>query len=326
MPPRLILGPLLLLTLAGIARADNSRLSFPTFGLSCVQPANTTIQLTSEPGHVVLMRSPGANLLIEVQLQVDHTLDEFAGALASRNGIPIDNGTFSIGGERAVKIAGATPDGVFHSVFIIIHQGRGYLFNCVGRNSEANDQLLAAVLPTVRLESPDAPSQHVDAFFPRPLTIFNEMTMNVPSCLRTYRRDEHAVMLGAHDFLNSADPFFINIQTINLPNTRRFSDIYDSLGPILQQKLHLDEVPSWRPHPSVPNLFVSQFVGQPDPANPERRLLTRYAALDLGAGHYIQLVFTVQDDKELDIQAYRDATDRILESVSVVAHAAADSQ
>lgn len=321
MRTRLILGPLLALSLATSAFAEKNTLSFPTFGLTCGKPDGVASQFPEHPSHIALLQGQGASMVIEVDLHIDASVDDYAASLAQRANIAVIPGNFTVGGERAVKISGPAMESATRTALVVVHDSRGYIFNTLGQNADINDQFLEAVTGKARFTAPDAPSQHTDSFFKTPMTLFRQFSWTIPSAMRPYRQPGNGVNLGMHDFALGLDPFMVNVQHISLPNARRFGDLHPTLGPIFKEKFHLTDTPLWKPHPSVSNLFVTQFVEGTN-ANGQPTLI-RYAAIDLGEGNYVQIVFTIADRRELDLQSYKDLTGTMLDSANVVAGASA---
>jgi hypothetical protein len=309
--------------------AQVKKLTLPTFGLEFVVPTDTTFELTDSPTHIGLWRfnpdSPnaGAALLVENMAARGHSLPDIAARVAALGHASTDPGTYTIGGEAAVKLsADFNLDTFTHRVtYLALHADRAYFFSVLTSPGCADaSQKLEDLIASVRFFQPESPLKHLNEFFRKPITIFGRITMNGPNSLRRTNNDPADAGLEIMDCTGADDPISIDIRPFQFAKPITFAQFRDAYSAGLEKSFSISEHFVWHVSDKIPGLnFTQPHKITESVDGTSHTAYSRMAILDLGQGYFVQFAFTslITADDQAD-QAYNDAEVQMLETIQIL--------
>jgi len=328
---RAILVPLMVATLSCSTvshAAEPASIRFPTFGISYRAPADSTFTLSDVPTHIGLyeMKSAAterpAAILLEVAPARGKSLDDIAVALAKKIGATIDPKAITIGNEKAKKLtADVKLDSYVARVsYVVVHENRLYIASALNTATGSADKQLDDLVATIKFIPVESPAKQTGDLFAEPLDVFDAFTINGPKYLRRNTNQSALVHLSAYDFTTGTDPLNIDIEHIQMSAPKKFADIRDAYSTQLAKTLKSSKPLEWSNVKEVPGLNVSRPVvttvklaGKPD-----EKSTRQFCILELAPGDFVQILFSISDVPDADLQAYQEACDKMLRSIKLL--------
>jgi hypothetical protein len=281
---------------------------FPTFGMGVSVPAGWTRIPEGGPGHVgrwalsdEKSRAVQGALIIEVEpLGAGATLDEYVQKTAKENGGVAGPQKVNLGGEPAVIVSFAGDVPALHPNKFVVAARGGYayvfsIFVAGGKRFDAEFDAAMKSWKWMRIESTDSHLELMDKATP----IFNgAVQMQFPALARPYaeRGAGDHMMLGIYDYTTASQPLMFTMDLLPKDAAKSFKEIQQQLGPLLQAKFSIKEMPPWTDVKSdVPVCLcgpVRASVSMPGKAAPFEGLLV-YGLVQPAPDQVMMITFTI---------------------------------
>jgi len=310
--------------LVSSAAADSVK--FPTFGIAFTPPGRATFDLTTSPGCVGLYSfnresaCPGAALCIEWVPAKGASADRMAQSMVHEHGATIAPGSYTIGGEKAVKTSADYAVNSFtrRVTYLVAHGNYIYMVSAFNTATANASKQLEDFLPTVSFFAPDVPLKHLDEMTDAPWSIFGSFSMKFPRCARKFDSTPELFNVGINDLSTTAlgQPFSVDIEPIETPTPVTFTAIRDGYSANMAKGLSIpaDHPLNWHLENNVPGLNVTDAVKCTVklPGGRSTSSTVRLAILELSPGNFVQFIFT---SDPAQANAYIHLSDAMLKTI-----------
>jgi hypothetical protein len=319
-----LLGPL------GIESVFGNAAKFPTFGITLSPPEACSFALSDSPGCVALYlfdeksHYAGAAVLVEWMPANNADAGQLAQSLIKNHGGAVDSGTFTVGGEKAVKMSADFNAGniTHRNTYLAVHGKWAYMFSALSTATVDATKAVDAMLPTVKFSEPESPIKHVDEILDADFPLFDACTVRMPACVRKFDSEPKQLDVGINDLTTDdlSQPYAIDIEPIKTDQPMTFADIKEKFSQIMEKK-YLPEGQhfKWHDQTGLEALhFTEPFVAttkQDD--GPSQTSHIQICLLDVAPGSFIQLSIVIADLPKDQVSAYQSVSNKILASIKL---------